>query len=91
MYKSLSSLVPNAEVLLNLEIEALGILLLTHLKSYEGQPGNSVFQNGLISQSNFVRALEQTSYDQKPEYGDKQAQVIQALMEAWARLEKKAF
>jgi hypothetical protein len=87
MYRSLSSLIPKAGDLLNLEIDALGNILLTHLKSYEGQSGNSVYQNGLLSQSNFIRAQEQTGYGQKPEYGDKQAQVSRALMEAWNWLE----
>jgi hypothetical protein len=89
MYRPLSSLVPKAEDLLNLDVEALGNVLLTHLKSYDGQSGNSVYQNGLLSQSNFVRAQEDTIYGQKPEYGDKQAEVNRALMEAWNWLERE--
>jgi hypothetical protein len=83
MYRSLSSLVPKAEDLINLDVDALGKVLLTHLKSYDGQSGNSVYQNNLLSQSNFVRVQEETRYGQKPEYGDKQAEVNRALMEAW--------
>jgi len=89
MYRSLSSLVPNASDLLALEVEELAGVLLAHLNSYEGMAGNSVYQNGLLSQGNFIRAQEQTDYGQKPEYGDRQAQVNRALMEAWAWLERE--
>ena len=47
MYRSLSSLVPKAEDLLNFDVDELGNILLTHLKSHDGQSGNSVYQNGL--------------------------------------------
>jgi len=50
MYRSLSSLVPNAADLLDLEVEELAGVLLTHLNSYEGVSGNSVYQNGRIGQ-----------------------------------------
>jgi hypothetical protein len=91
MYRSLVSLVPKADDLLNLDIAALGTILLTHLKSYESQPGNSVYQNGLLSQGNFVRMQETKGYGYgpQPEYGDKQTEVNQALMEAWNWLERE--
>jgi hypothetical protein len=53
MYRSLSSLVPNAADLLDLEVEELAGVLLTHLNSYEGVSGNSVYQNGRIGHKNF--------------------------------------
>jgi uncharacterized protein (TIGR02391 family) len=89
MYRQLSSFVPNASDLLALEVEELAGVLLAHLNSYEGMAGNSVYQNGLLSQSNFTRAHEQTGHGQKPEYGDKQKDVNRALMEAWAWLERE--
>jgi len=66
MHRSLSSLVPNAVDLLALEVEELAGVLLIHLKSYEGVSGNPVYQNGLISEKNFLDAQEQRG-DPKPE------------------------
>ncbi len=67
MYRSLMSLVPTAAELLALDLEQLGGVLLRHLKSYEGVYGNTVYQNGLISQKNFADSLE-AKHGQKPEY-----------------------
>lgn len=89
MYRSLSSLIHTADELLSLDVDALGGLLLTHLKSYDGVSSNSVYQNGLISQGNFLGMQNPTGYGQKPEYGDKQAEVNRALMEAWNWLERE--
>jgi hypothetical protein len=89
MYRSLSSLVPNAADLLVLEVEELAGVLFTHLNSFEGLPNNSVYQNGLISQSNFVGS--QNQYGRTPEYGGRQAEVDRALMEAWAWLASQGF
>lgn len=91
MHRSLSSLVPDAATLLALDEAALGRVLLTHLKSYEGVMNNTVFQNGLISQKNFVIAREQTPPGEDPEYGSNQPQVNTALMEAWAWLVREGF
>jgi hypothetical protein len=91
MPRPLSSLVPEAADLIAMEVPALGGVLLTHLKSYEGVSGNIVFQNGLISQSNFISIQEDTGHGRllkEPEYGDKQREVNRALMEAWNWLEK---
>ena len=84
MIRPLSSLIPNAGDLLALEVEELAGALLVHLLSYEGSPGNSVYQNGLISQSSFVAV--QHAYGSKPEYGQYQPQVDRALKEAWSWL-----
>lgn len=91
MFRTLSSLVPNAADLLALEVEELAGVLLIHLKSYEGVHGNSVYQNGQISEKNLLDVWEQRARDQEPEYGGRQSQVTAALMEAWAWLEREGF
>jgi len=93
-FRPLSLLVPTAAELLSLEVEELAGVLLIHLKSYEAIPSNSVYQNGLLSPSNFVGTFNPTGYGptrKEPEYGDKQPEVSRALMEAWAWLEKDGF
>src|ERR1700733_6080509 len=87
MYHSLSSLVPNAADLLTLEVEELAGVLLVHLSSYKSLSGNSVYQYSVINRHNFFNGLTPTSALTKPEYGDKQPQVSDALMEAWAWLQ----
>jgi hypothetical protein len=89
MFQSLSSLVPDAAHLLALDVAALGGVLLTHLKSYEGVSNNTVFQHGSICQTNFIDTLSPTGHGQKPEYGDKQTEVNRALLEAWNWLERE--
>jgi len=91
MYRSLSSLVPNAADLLALEVEELAGVLLMHLNSYEGLSGNTVYQHGGISHHNFFNSLSPTSSLTKPEYGDRQPEVNLALMEAWAWLQSEGF
>ena len=86
-YRSLSSLVLDAADLLALEVEELAGVLLIHLNSYEGVSGNTVYQHGGISHHNFFNSLTSTNARDKPEFGDKQSQVNQALMEAWAWLQ----
>ena len=88
MYRSLSSIVPNAGDLLALEVGELAIVLLKHLKSYRYQPGNEVYQHGLISQQNFFNGLSPRGR-QQPEYGDRQPAVNKALGEAWSWLERE--
>jgi uncharacterized protein (TIGR02391 family) len=91
MYRALSSLIPDAKALLSLEVEELAGVLLVHLKSYEGVSGNSVYQNGLISQKNFIDAQEQRGHGQSTEYGNQQTEVNAALIAAWAWLEREGF
>jgi uncharacterized protein (TIGR02391 family) len=86
MYASLSSLVPNAEDLLALEVEEITGVLLTHLNSYGGDSGNSVVQRGRINQHNLFNTL-----DHQPEYPGRQPEVNQALMEAWSWLQGEGF
>jgi len=91
MYRSLSSLVPNAADLLGLEVEELAGVLLIHLNSYEGVSGNTVYQHGGISHHNFFNSLTPTSSLTQPEYGSRQPEVNLALMEAWAWLKGAGF
>lgn len=49
--QTISSLVPNAEDLLALEVEEVAGVLLVHLNSYSGR--SSAVNNGLISDHNF--------------------------------------
>jgi uncharacterized protein (TIGR02391 family) len=86
MYTSLSSLVPSADDLLALDVEELAGVLLTHLNSCGINSGDSVVQNGLISQHNFLRNLEG-----HPEYPGRQPEVNRALMEAWSWLQGEGF
>jgi uncharacterized protein (TIGR02391 family) len=89
MYRSLSSFVPNAADILALEVEELAGILLLHLSSCEGV--NPVYQYGGISQQNFFNSLNPTSSQTRPEYGDRQPEVNQALMEAWTWLQSEGF
>jgi uncharacterized protein (TIGR02391 family) len=91
MFRPLSSFVPDAADILSLEVEELAGVLLMHLNSYEGMYGNSVYQNGLISQTNFFNAQSPTGAGQKPEFGDRQPEINRALMEAWSWLASEGF
>ena len=75
---SISSLVPNADDLLALDVEEVAGVLLTHLNSCGSNSGDSVVQNNLISQHNFLQNLQINSV-----YPGRQPEVNQALMEAW--------
>jgi len=86
VYRSLSSLVPNAADLLALEVEELGGVLLVHLNV----AGSPTVQNGLISQHNFFSSFNQSN-PYPPEYGKSQPEVSRALMEAWSWLESEGF
>ena len=79
-YQSLSSLVPDADDLLKLDPEELAGVLLVHLN-----------QQDAINRHNFFNSLRHTPPLVKPEYGEKQSEIIRALMEAWAWLEKEGF
>jgi len=85
-YRPLKSFFPTADELLAADLPQLGESLLVHLKGYEGGGGSSIWGNGLFSQHNF-ESTQTPGYGQKPEYGDRQPEVNQALMEAWSWLE----
>ena len=84
MYSSLPSLVPNADDLLALEVEELAGVLLTHLSSFGGNSGDGIVSQGSISQHNFFNYRHQ-----HPEDAGRQADVNQALTEAWTWLENE--
>ncbi len=85
MSPSLSSMVPNADDLLALEVEEVAGVLLAHLNSYSDDSGNNVVQRGQISRHNFFNNL-----NHHPEYPGRQAEVNQVLMEAWSWLQGRA-
>ena len=87
-YRTLISFFPTANELLTADMPRLGEALLVHLKGYEGMGGNVIFSNGSINQHNFLSS-QTPGYGQRPEYGDSQSEVNQALMEAWNWLEHK--
>lgn len=76
MFHSLSSLVPNVNDLLALEVEELAGVLLIHLNDYEGSVKN---QSG-FNYHNFFNAPDRHDYESK------QPEVDLALMEALAWL-----
>lgn len=82
----ISSLVPNADDLLALEVEEVAGILLTYLNSVGDDSGDSVVQRGLISQNNFFGAL-----DRSPIYPVRQTEVKNVLMEAWSWLQGEGF
>ena len=84
MPKALSSLVPDVNDLLALEVEEVAGVLLIHLGSYGGNSGNGIVSQGSISQYNFFHMLGQHAA-----YSTRQTEVNQALMEAWSWLENE--
>jgi len=93
-YRALSSLIPTADELLAMDMESLGPIFLTHLKSYEGVSGNTVFQNGKLHLGNLLKEYETQGYgpSRRPlEYGNRQPEVNKAVKEAWAWLGKEGF
>jgi uncharacterized protein (TIGR02391 family) len=82
---TLSSLVPNAADLLEMEIEELGGILLVHLNSCN--PGDcAAVQRGEVNQNNF---FEGDRRGKPAEYGGRQQEVDLALTEAWAWLKSE--
>jgi uncharacterized protein (TIGR02391 family) len=85
--RSLSSLVPDAADLLSLEVEELAGVLLTHLNSFGCVSANAIYQHDSINHHNFFNGLSTNAYNRNPEYGEKQSEVVLALMEAWPWLQ----
>jgi uncharacterized protein (TIGR02391 family) len=81
----LSSLVPDAAHLLELDIEELAGILLIHLNSCK-QGDCTAVQHGQVSQDNFFRDDRR---GKPPEYGARQQEVDLALAEAWAWLQSE--
>src|SRR4051794_10081143 len=88
MAPALSSLVPNADDLLSLEVEELAGALLMHLNSFENRFPHLP---GCISHSHFFEELRTHGPFGEPEYGERQPEINRALMEAWAWLVREAF
>jgi hypothetical protein len=92
--RSLKSFFPTADELLALDMPHLGPVLLTHLKSYEGVSGNTVFQHGKLHLGNLLKEYETQGYGpsrRQPEYGDRQPEVNRAVKEAWGWLGREGF
>jgi len=87
MERSIASLVPSADDLLNLQVEEVGWVLLAHLVSLGDQSGDGrVWGAGRIHQYNFFNHL-----DHHPVYGTRRDDVTKALLEAWGWLQQEGF
>jgi hypothetical protein len=90
--RPLKSFFPTADELLQQDLPTLGGILLTHLKSYEGL--NTVYQHAGLCRKYFLAMLENQNVGlgplpKEPEYGARQPEVTQAMMEAWNWLERE--
>jgi uncharacterized protein (TIGR02391 family) len=83
---SISSLVPNVDDLLALEVEEVAGILLIHFNSLGENSGDSVAQGGSINQNNFLDDLYR-----HPIYQTRKEEVRQALLEAWSWLQGEGF
>ncbi|MGB7723357.1 MAG: TIGR02391 family protein [Bryobacteraceae bacterium] len=82
----ISKLVPDPIVLLSLELEELGGILLVHLNSYDARESNAIVQLGRVSRHDFFNEIHQ-----RPLYGSHEEEVSRALMEAWGWLVAQNF
>ena len=73
-------------VLLSLELEELGGILLVHLNSYDARESNAIVQLGRVSRHDFFNEIHQ-----RPLYGSHEEEVSRALMEAWGWLVAQNF
>jgi hypothetical protein len=90
--RPLKSFFPTADELLQEDLSALGGILLTHLKSYEGL--NKVYQHAGLNRGYFRAMLENRDaglgpLPKEPEYGSRQPEVTKRMMEAWNWLERE--
>jgi uncharacterized protein (TIGR02391 family) len=83
---ALSTLVPNADDLLSLEVEEVAGVFLMHLNSYQSPGGAPIAQNNIISLFNLVNDL-----NANPPYPDRKNEVKLVLMEAWNWLQSEGF
>jgi uncharacterized protein (TIGR02391 family) len=86
MLIALSTLVPDADNLLSLEVEEVAGVLLMHLNSYPSPGSAPVVQNNGISLFNLMNDL-----NANPPYPGRKDEVNLALMEAWNWLESEGF
>ena len=85
-FRPLKSFFATADELLAQELPALGNALLQHLKSYEGL--NTVYQHGGLNRGYFRAMLNNEpmglgQLPKEPEYGSRQPEVTERMMEAW--------
>lgn len=90
--RPLKSFVSTADELLSLDLPRLGGILLLHLKSYEGL--NTVYQHAGLNRGYFRAMLENRDaglgpLPKEPEYGSRQPEVTNRMMEAWNWLERQ--
>lgn len=87
MERSIASLVPSVDDLLNLQVEEVGWVLLVHLTSLGDQTGDGrVWGAGRVHQYNYFNDL-----DQRPIYATRKDDVKKALLEAWGWLQHEGF
>jgi hypothetical protein len=91
-FRPLKSFFSTADELLQQDLPALGAVLLTHLKSYEGL--NTVYQHAGLNRGYFRAMLENRNIGlgplpKEPEYGTRQPEVTKRMMEAWNWLERQ--
>jgi hypothetical protein len=84
--RPLKTFFPDADDIANCELPTLGATLLAHLKSYEGL--NTVYQYAGLNRTYFRAMLENHNVGLGPmpkesEYGPRQAEVAQAMLEAF--------
>jgi hypothetical protein len=92
MIRPLKSFLPTADDVVNSDLPTLGQILLAHLKSYEAL--NTVVQHGGINRRYLQAMLENHQVGLGPmpketEYGTRQPEVTQAMMEAFNWLERE--
>jgi hypothetical protein len=92
MLRPLKSFLPTADDVVNSDLPTLGTILLVHLKSYEGS--NTVYQHAGINRRYLQAMLENHQVGLGPmpketEYGQRQREVTQAMMEAFNWLERE--
>lgn len=91
-FRPLKSFFPTVDELLQQELPALAGVLLAHLKSYQGL--NTVYQHAGLNRGYFRAMLENRNVGlgplpKEPEYGTRQPQVTDRMMEAWNWLERQ--
>src|SRR5882724_8168891 len=91
-FRPLKSFFPTADELLQQDLPLLGVILLTHLKSYEGL--KTVYQHAGLNRGYFRAMLENRNVGlgplpKEPEYGARQPEVTKRMMEAWNWLERQ--
>jgi hypothetical protein len=92
MLRPLKSFLPTSDDVVNSDLPTLGKILLVHLKSYEGL--NTVYQHAGLSRRHFQAMLENRQVGIGPmpketEYGSRQPEVTQVMMEAFNWLERE--